>query len=59
MLEVHLSIGTLAPEQKRFPLPPMQLREVFSNSLLFYLPEIKQVGRGESFPFIQAAIFFG
>jgi hypothetical protein len=32
----------VAPEQKRFPLPPVQLREVFSSSLLFYLPGIKQ-----------------
>ena len=33
----------VAPERKRFPLPPVQLREVFSSSLLFYLPDIKQV----------------
>jgi hypothetical protein len=32
----------VAPEQKRFPLRPVQLREVFSKSLLFYLPRIKQ-----------------
>ena len=35
----------VAPERKRFPLPPVQLREVFSSSLLFYLPVIKQAGQ--------------
>jgi hypothetical protein len=33
-------------ERKPVPLPPMQLREVFSNSL-FYLPIIKQQVRGK------------
>ena len=34
-----------APKQKRMPLPPVQLREVFSSSLLFSLRGIKQAGQ--------------
>ena len=48
----------VAPERKRFPLQPVQLREVFSKSLLFTSHGLNKRGNGK-FPVYSEAIFFG
>jgi hypothetical protein len=56
-LQIHQH-QNVAPEQKRFPLPLAQLREVFSKSLLFTSHGLNKQGTGK-FPVYSEAIFFG